>query len=193
MIQFNELYIDRHDLELRIDVSVQSLSIYDNVYLDKIIIDNQDTYVEEGPSHSPLLTINISNPSNDSEEELNVKSFKVNVSKDQLPLHNQLLFVYVLTKGNPDFNTPCDLDNSVTLGVVCNLYHIFIKFMHYVREVEKICSLPKRFIDSILRFKALNLALSTGNYLLAIKYWNKYFKNKTVEDFIIQRCCHEKP
>ena len=37
----------------------------------------------------------------------------------------------------------------------------------------------KNFIDYILRFKAFELSLKTGNYTLAIEYWEKFLKNKT--------------
>ena len=72
------------------------------------------------------------------------------------------------------------MDNATTMGVVYNLHNIFQSFMPYIREVEKDCNLPKGFINYILRFKALELAFATGNYTLAIKYWNRFFKDKLI-------------
>ena len=50
--------------------------------------------------------------------------------------------------------------------------------MKYVKQIENNCEIPKEFIDLSLRIKALELCIRTGNYPQAIKYWNKYFKNK---------------
>ena len=47
MVQFNELRITPDNKELIIDVSVKDLDIYTNVYLDYIMIDNQDTFIED--------------------------------------------------------------------------------------------------------------------------------------------------
>ena len=56
MVQFNELRITPDNKELIIDVSVKDLDIYTNVYLDYIMIDNQDTFIEDGPSDNPIYT-----------------------------------------------------------------------------------------------------------------------------------------
>ena len=44
MIQFNTLSINPEGTELIIDVSVKSSMYYENIYIDKIVIDTQDTY-----------------------------------------------------------------------------------------------------------------------------------------------------
>ena len=59
---------------------------------------------------------------------------------------------------------------------IFNTNIIYQQSMKYIRSIESNCDIPKQFIDYILRIKALELAL-IGNYLLAIKYWNKFFKN----------------
>ena len=55
MIHFNELRVTPDRKSLIIDVVVRNEKYFDNVYLDKIVIDNQDTYVDTGmPSSSPI-------------------------------------------------------------------------------------------------------------------------------------------
>ena len=49
--------------------------------------------------------------------------------------------------------------------------------MLYTKELGDTCSIPKNFIDYILKVKALDLSLKTGNYQEAIRYWNRLFKN----------------
>lgn len=52
MIRFNELRITKDGKHLIIDVSVRSQPYYNDVYLDSISIDTQDTYKDGGPSSS---------------------------------------------------------------------------------------------------------------------------------------------
>ncbi len=59
MIHFNELRITEDNKYLIIDVSVDSDSCFDDVTLDTIIVDNQDTYVDNGPSSNPVLSIDV--------------------------------------------------------------------------------------------------------------------------------------
>ena len=52
MVHFNELRI--YNQHLIIDVSVLEEAYYANVFLDSIVIDNQNTYVGNGPSSNPI-------------------------------------------------------------------------------------------------------------------------------------------
>lgn len=214
MIQFNELRISPDNQELIIDVSVKDLSIYSNVYLDSIIIDNQDTFTNNGPSSNPIYSHTIeskvdplyaipeySGCNQVLEEETkaqcfsiendgNTKHYRLVLTGKDINISGNLFFVYVIAKGTPDPSTPCTMDNMTTLGVVCNLHDIFQSCMSYIRELESNCNIPKGFIDYILRFKAFELSLATGNYVTAIKYWNKFFKNKSFSNPSTCNCHH---
>lgn len=54
MINFKELRISECDNSLIIDVEVKDDSYYENIYIDQIIIDTQDTYLGSGPSSNPI-------------------------------------------------------------------------------------------------------------------------------------------
>ena len=177
MIQFNELRITPNDDKLIIDVSVKDLDIYSKVFLDSITIDNQDTFIENGPSDTPKYTHIIEDTTPDSS---GLKQYRLVLSSSDINTFDDLLFVYVKAKGIPDPSTPCNMDNTTTMGVVCNLRNILQSFMPYIREVESECNIPKKFIDYILRFKALELSITTGNYILAVRYWSKFFKDKLI-------------
>ena len=75
---------------------------------------------------------------------------------------------------------------------IFNTNIIYQQSMKYIRSIESNCDIPKQFIDYILRIKALELALNTGNYLLAIKYWNKFFKNIFTQESINTCNCYGK-
>lgn len=169
MIQFNELRISQSGDRLIIDVSVKDLEYYTNVYLSEILIDTQDTYTESGPS-SKAISKKIEN---------NLKSIRLELSTaDMLPsLQDNMFFVYIKTVGNPSPDTPCGEDNSITLGVTLYIYNILQSFLCSLKELDNKCTIPKLFIDNYLRFKALQLSISTNHYTDAIKYYNKFFKN----------------
>lgn len=59
MIQFNELRVSPDGKKLIIDASVKDLQYYNDVYIDAIIIDTQDTYVANGSSTNPIFSYEV--------------------------------------------------------------------------------------------------------------------------------------
>lgn len=180
MVTFQELRITPDRQKLIIDVSVKDLEYYTNVYLDTVQIDTQDTFVESGPSSEVVYSKTI---------EGNAKSVRLELGiGDLLPsLNDNLFFVYVKTKGTPAANTPCGMDNITTLGVVSNLYPLYQHAFSYIKELSDTCSIPKNFINYILQYKAFELAIKTGHYTEAIKYWKRFFMG--IKDSVITPNC----
>lgn len=181
MVRFNELRIIPNGTRLIIDVSVRDYSYYDNVYLDSIVIETQDTYLDSGPSNNPVYSKKI---------EGDVKQARIELGKgDLLPaLDSNMFIVYVVTKGTPAPDTPCGMDSQYTIGVTIYTCPLYDFMMGYVREVERKCVVPRNFIKAFLQFKAFELAISTNNYVQAIAYYNKYIRNMT-KDNIKQSDC----
>lgn len=200
MVDFNELRVSPDRKNLIIDVSIRDLSYYENVYIDSIIIDTQDTYIPSGPSNSPIFTYEVvSNVTPvyslpdcgcnqvqdyiDKEncfETSNNEEKRVRLELDNTALDNHLkgnlFFVYVITKGTPSSDTPCNMDNTINLGVTADTYPIYTNMLNSLKELES-CGTPKLFTDAFLRFKAFELSIKTGQYSQVINYWNKYFKS----------------
>ena len=200
MVDFNELRVSPDRKNLIIDVSIKDLSYYENVYIDSIIIDTQDTYIPSGPSNSPIFTYEVvSNVTPvyslpdcgcnqvqdyiDKEncfETSNNEEKRVRLELDNTALDNHLkgnlFFVYVITKGTPSSDTPCNMDNTINLGVTADTYPIYTNMLNSLKELES-CETPKLFTDAFLRFKAFELSIKTGQYSQIINYWNKYFKS----------------
>ena len=180
MIHFNELKISADAQHLIIDVSVLSESYYKNVYIDSIIIDNQDTYVGTGPSSNPVYSYSVpDNISKLTKKTYSQKHVRLDLSPVDLGSLDGLFFVYVRTKGTPSPDTPCGMDNITTLGTVSNMYPFYQQAMNYIGEITNNCSVPQNFTDYILKLKALELAVKTGNYPDAIKYYNRFFNGKS--------------
>lgn len=171
MIKWNELRVTQDGKELIIDGSVKDLEYYKDVYIEKVIIDSQDTYVPNGPSSKPIFSYNV-----ESETE---KSIRLELDSKALgvTINNTMFFVYIVVKGTPSIDTPCGMDNQITLGVVTNLCPFYQHMVAYMKEIENTCDIPSNFINSILQYKALELSVRIGYYTQAIKYWNKFFQN----------------
>lgn len=182
MVVINELRITPDGKRLILDASIENLVYYKDVNIAAVIIDSQDTYTPSGPSNRAFFHQSYE----EGVEELDLQGYgtkhiRVCLSAKELGvnLDNNLFFVYIVTSGAPAMDTPCGMDNIYTMGIVYNTLPIYNLGMNYVRELADNCSVPRNFIDYILRFKAFELSLRTGNYTLAIEYWKKFFKNRT--------------
>lgn len=198
MIQFNELRITPDGKHLIIDASINNSNYYNNVVLDSIVIDTQDTYVPNGPSINPIYEHKVdgydyiySIPEECSCSPVLVdedksycftygneegKHVRLILSTKDIPLNN-MLFVYVIAKGTPAPDTPCGFDNAIVMQTVVDLYPFYQNTLCFLKELNNECEMPKGFTDMILRLKALELCIRTGNYPQAIKYWKKFFSN----------------
>ena len=87
-----------------------------------------------------------------------------------------MFFVYAIATGTPSADTPCSMDNAIVKSTIINLYPIYCKTIQYLKELDDSCVVPKNFMDMIIKLKALELSIKTGNSFQAIEYWNKYFK-----------------
>ena len=199
MVIFNECRIDKEGKNLIVDVSVDSLSYYKDIYLESITIDTDETFIENGPSRNPIYSQDFAESDAvahnyndvvendvfiiDAQEETGLKNIRLKLNYKELGLDNlsaNILFVYIGVGGIPEPNTPCGMDNKYSVAVAVNLRPIYNMAMGYVNELEGNCTIPKGFIDMILRMNAFKLSLKTGNFLTAIKQWNKLLKNKRI-------------
>lgn len=194
MIQFNTLKITQDGKNLVINASVKNLSYYTNVLIGSITIDNQDTYSAIGPSNNPIYRHSFAGMDLTTGEEIaGLKTISITISAKEFldndgDLNDDILYVYLTAVGSPSADTPCGMDNVNTLGVALNLRPIYNRGMTYIKQVEKSCEIPKGFINFILEYRALDLALKIENYIQANKYWNKFFKNNDIISLNTNSC-----
>ena len=172
MIKFTELRVQKGRLTIVAEVR-EIEDYYDNVYIDKIIIDSQDTLNTSGPSANPIYSVTVDG---------NQKKFSTSLSETALgvDIDNTMFFVYAVAKGVPAPETPCGYDESTTVGVTLSLCPIYNATMGYVKQVENSCEIPKDFINMILQFKAIYYSIESGHFTQAVKYYNKFYKNLSV-------------
>lgn len=172
-MKFNELYINPEGTLLVIEVQCTDT---EDTYPELIqikMIDSQDTYLEDNPSSFPVYTVY---------QEVNhtkSKVFRLEITRGCVDISDNLLFVYCMSS-----------NHDIIMCPVCNLFRIYQSFMPFVKTIgTSCCCPPKGFIDCILRFKAFELSIKAGNYLQAIQFWNKFFRNKELKNLFGNGCC----
>lgn len=202
MIVLNECRITEDGKTLIIEASVDSLNYFNDVYIKGVYIDTDETlspsntpssncvYIQEfEPQNTAVSTENgkvvtkngdctCTNVTAGREGKKNIRLYLSAKDLNMSSLDKNIFFVYVVATGYPDPSTPCTMDTSTVVGIALNLRPLYNEAMGYIKELNSSCSTPKGFIDMILRLKAFELALKTGNYTTAIKYWGRLFKNK---------------
>lgn len=204
MIIFDQLRISDDGRRMYIDVHVNKADMFDNVYLDSIVIMTADQVSETAPE-IPLKNSNgqytdyiyyadfkdglkeaslVLQP-NDEGFSLNFR--KVNFSSD-------LFFVYIKCKRNgvpSDCCIPCRLDEETTLGITFDEKLLHQKVMGYTKDLVQECSVPHAFIDFILRWNAFKSSVETEHWIQALKFYKLLFDDNGGSSKGIKRCgCH---
>lgn len=207
MVKFNELRITAEDKYLVIDASVDSASYFENITIQSIVIDTKDTFKVNGPSGSPVYVYEV--PDTEYQkvytegdmynqvQESNTKDYcyvlvasskkhiRLILNSENLnaPIKDNMFFVYVITSGEVSSDTPKELIKNPIVGVVVNLYPIYKEAMCYTKQIKDKCNISRSFVDYILKVKALDVSIKTGNFIEAIKYWNKLFKRPLSQSY----------
>lgn len=173
MVIFDRLELSEDRKKVLIDVHVPDSIYHVDRYIDTITIDTQDTVLEHfsSPSPNPVFEYKVTGTENPKEVHLEVS--KTDMLTFTGDFSKTLFFVYVKTKGLPfPPDTPCGQDDPYTLGVMYDRSVVYGKIMNFVREVASNCTIPKNFIDLILRMEALDISIKTKHYVQAGKMFN---------------------
>jgi hypothetical protein len=175
MIIFDRLQISDNGKWLYIDVHVNQADYFENIYIDKVIIQTQDQVSESDPC-TPGDQCIYQMTADENTKELHL-ALNTNTDFDitDKTLSNKLLFVYVKCKGTPDPCTPCTLDEEITLGVTFDENLLYQKVMQFTKSLADDCNIPVAFTDFILLWNAFKASMETEHYVPAIKYWNMLF------------------
>lgn len=210
MIVFNECRIDSEGKCLIIEASVENLDIYKNVYIESVTIDTEKTFSDTGPRNEPIIeykpkeltkvgtmdgivttqececgNVFINEPDLPKSIRLIVSAKDLNIDT----FNDGVYFVWVKAGGTPlPTALCCGMDNEYIMRVAVNLRPIYNTAMYYIKELDNTCTIPKGFIDMILRLKAFDLSLKTGNYQVALKYWDMIKDRKVISATNKCRC-----
>lgn len=184
MIRFNELKIENN--YIIIDVQIEEEKYFKDMYIDSIVIDTQDTFIANGPSSKAIYTKTFNTDTDVNKEEIvytqgTDKYNRVRIYIDgknlNVDIHKTMFFVYVIAGGTPSADTPCRWDENKALHTLIDTQVLYNNMIQYVKELNKDCSTPDNFINAILQFNAIDLALKTNQYPLAIDLWKRFYSD----------------
>ena len=184
MIRFNELKIE--DNYIIIDVQIEEEKYFKDMYINSIVIDTQDTFIANGPSSKAIYTKTFNTDTDVNKEEIvytqgTDKYNRVRIYIDgknlNVDIHKTMFFVYVIAGGTPAADTPCRWDENKALHTLVDTQVLYNNMIQYVKELNKDCSTPDNFINAILQFNAIDLALKTNQYPLAIDLWKRFYSD----------------
>ena len=184
MIRFNELKIENN--YIIIDVQIEEEKYFKDMYIDSIVIDTQDTFIANGPSSKAIYTKTFNTDTDINKEEIvytqgTDKYNRVRIYIDgknlNVDIHKTMFFVYVIAGGTPAADTPCRWDENKALHTLVDTQVLYNNMIQYVKELNKDCSTPDNFINAILQFNAIDLALKTNQYPLAIDLWKRFYSD----------------
>lgn len=191
MVQFNILKFITSDI-IHIDVQVLNLSYYENVYLDKIIIDSDQTVQESGPSENPVYTETLTGIQKSYSKDISVK-------EDLHQNEPHMYFVYVITKGTPSSDVPCGMDNQTSVKAVADLRTVYDKALSFIKCgkkcgcVDSDCVVSTKFANFALEFYRLTSSIEVGRNTDALDAYNKLMgKTPDGKKAYSSNCgCHE--
>ena len=184
MIRFNELKIE--DNYIIIDVQIEEEKHFKDMYIDSIVIDTQDTFIANGPSSKAIYTKTFNTDTDIKKEEIvytqgTDKYNRVRIYIDgknlNVDIHKTMFFVYVIAGGTPAADTPCRWDENKALHTLVDTQVLYNNMIQYIKELNKECSTPDNFINAILQFNAIDLALKINQYPLAIELWKRFYSD----------------
>ena len=181
MIDFNDSRISEDGKRLILDLNIQDLNYYDDMYLGRIVIDTQDTWIPSGPSQNPVYEWEDPTPVFVNGNLVNRRHLRLELTStdlDGLSLGNNMFYVYVIAEGMPAPNTPCGLDEATSLRVVFDYGVIYRNTIKLFKQLSEDCIVPQALINQILQLNGLELSLITRHYPESNRFWNKFFKNK---------------
>ena len=161
MIQFNDLKF-LTSKTLRINAEVIDLEYYNNVYIQSIIIDTEDTVQETGPSDNAPFVLNLTGQPRSINTTIDVSSLVEGSPK--------MLFVYIRCAGVPTTDTPCGLDNQDTMQIVIDyqqVYNIALKLAKCVTKcgcVDGACAIDTNFANFALQYFRMEEGIKNGNW-----------------------------
>ena len=199
MIRFNELKIE--DNYIIIDVQIEEEKYFKDMYIDSIVIDTQDTFIANGPSSKAIYTKTFNTDTDIKKEEIiytqgTDKYNRVRIYIDgkdlNIDIHKTMFFVYVIAGGTPAVDTPCRWDENKALHTLVDTQVLYNNMIQYIKELNKECSTPDNFINAILQFNAIDLALKTNQYPLAIELWKRFYSD-IESNVVLPNCgCNER-
>jgi hypothetical protein len=198
MVEFNTFEFKNG--QLNIVISVEANAYYINTYLKRIVVTTSDslgdgstmpTYShEEGADNSDIIYDSESGFDTGGTKQVTINNSTLYIKQNPVSFKDKLLVVWVMCDYNVGTEIPpCGGDEELTIGILYDRCPIINEIVKTSKEVERPCGIPKSFIDTLLRYAALNYAILAKDWERVIKFWNKFYTK--IGKHITTKCgCH---
>lgn len=187
MVIFNELRIADDKQSLLVECYIEGLGIYSGMYIKEIYVDYYKNAMTSGVPSDKAIQI-YDNTNNQTSVNAVRSCLLANDSRvaDKFGISdfdNGMFYVYVYCDGTLPSSVstlPCGYDDASDTGVIIDWKKMYEIGMQYVstlssRCFEKCNELPG-FENFITVWNALKIAISTCDYSLAEKIWEKFIR-----------------
>lgn len=203
MIEIKELYITPDNTNLIISACIESLSIYDDVTLNTVKIDNQNTFVNPNyPSNNAIEVYNKDgslpidyDTVHDSNNRIIKLVIPINALMDNTS--NNLFYVYIeadIDEASELLSTDCGYDVNIKMNPVINDFIIYNLLIGDIKSnTTSDCkgnNVTTSFANNFIKYQLVETALKAGKYSIANTYWNKYFSSPDILTFKTTYSCH---
>lgn len=183
MIQFSELRISANKRKLYVGCEVENFDIYQDVYVDSIYVEYYKNRLVNGESSENAICIyqDDGNHNRSVYATLDVTQLTEEFGTDTFD--GGLFYVYVscdMTSSHSIASADCGWDNLTTVGIILDWERIYRLGTRFIREVSDKCGkciTSDGFIDFILRWEALRLAVETCDYDNIDNIWDGLLGN----------------
>lgn len=187
MVTFNELRIADDRECLIIDVEVERVDIFKNMYIDSIYLEYYKNATPTGvPGEKAVLIWENTNSDKSSTKAVRLyypKRFKQNdmTKMGVTTFDNGLFYVIVNLGGDPDYSKiaymPCGTEIPRRIGAILDWKAFYTRGMQYVNSLFNGCN-PCPDLTGFEHFavlwNALKMALSTCDWNLVSDLWDKF-------------------
>ena len=189
MVIFNDLRITEEKDCIVVDCQIEDVDGYDGMYIDSVDVEYYKNATDDMSPSDKAINIYTA-PEGDTgrrwvrctlnASQLDIKTFGTDT------FDNGLFFVIVRCDGtpeNPDVleSYSCGADNTVDIGAVLDWQSIYTLGMKHAAKLAygctDICDVPSGFESFILYWYALQLAISTCDWLAVKKLWDKFMRS----------------
>ena len=177
MLRFNELRIDSQN-NLIVDVEMNQVSFdpsgLSGVSDIQIGFGSDSTFVinydADTIKHSPLFECY--------QSDGHLRRIKGIIPLNDQTYNNELIYVHVDIESEI-VDIPCSFKQSIE-DYTYNKCLLYSKVFDYIKQTMNLCYDIDAYANYIVQIKGLELAIESGNFFLANKYWNKFFINTPV-------------
>lgn len=188
MVIFNDLRITEDKQCLIVDCAIEDVDGYDGMYIDSIDVEYYKNMTDDGTPSDKSINL-YTKP----DGEVGSRSMRVTLNASQLnkktfgtdTFDKGLFFVTVVCDGTPTNPSilagySCGADDTVDVGVAVDWHSIYTLGMSYASQLaygcEDKCVQPSGFESFVLYWYALQLAISTCDWILVKSLWDKFLR-----------------